>query len=242
MRTTILVNLLEAASRNVKYGKKSIPLFEIGTVFNSDRQEHQKLAFIYSGFVDRASVVNSAKAKTIDFAQFVEKIGSVIGEFRLEEVEPLNKLMHPYISAKVIKDEKVVGYIAKLHPEVAKDFDLDDTFIAEFNLQDILPKHKSAMALSNFQAVNKDLSVLIDKNLNFYEVAKELNQFKEKEPLLKDFYPLDIYKDEKLGDKKSLTIRFEIQSDEATLSDEDIEKVMKNILTRLEESFGAELR
>jgi len=242
MRTTILVNLLEAASRNVKYGKKSIALFEIGTVFNSKREESQKTTFIYSGLDSRASVVNFAKAKKIDFATFVEKIGSVIGEFKLESCAAKNGLMHPFVSASIVKDGVEIGFISKLHPEVAKEFDLDDTFIAEVDLEPIMPKHINAESLSNFQAVTKDLSILIDKNLSFYEVAKALNSVKDEEILLKDFYPLDIYSDEKLGDKKSLTVRFDIQSDVATLSDEEIESVMSKILAKLESEVGATIR
>jgi phenylalanyl-tRNA synthetase beta chain len=241
MRPSLLINLLDAASRNVKYGKKSISLFEIGVVFNSKREESENIAFIFSGLKERASVVNSAKGKRVDFASFVDMVGGVIGEFELEKVEP-NALMHPYMSAKVLKDGVEVGFIAKLHPQVAKDYDLDDTFIAEFSLDKILPKHINAKALSNFQAVNKDLSILIDKDLNFYKVAKVLKEFKAKEPLLKDFYPLDIYSDDSLGDKKSLTIRFTIQSDSATLSDKEIEDVMSLILKTLEQECEAKLR
>jgi phenylalanyl-tRNA synthetase beta chain len=78
--------------------------------------------------------------------------------------------------------------------------------------------------------------------LNFYDVAKELAKLKEELELLKDYYPLDIYSDETLGDKKSLTIRFTLQSDSKTLVDEDIEESMRVILNRLQESFNAELR
>ena len=242
MRSTILLNLLEAASRNVKYGKKSIALFELGTVFNSKREESQKATFIFSGLENRASVVNFAKAKKIDFASFVEKLGSVIGEFKLESCEAENSLMHPFVSASIVKDGIKIGYVSKLHPEVAKDFDLDDTFIAEVDLEAILPKHINAKDLSNFQAVTKDLSILVDKNLSFYEVAKALNSVKSEETLLKDFYPLDIYIDDKLGGKKSLTVRFDIQSDVATLSDEEIESVMSKILSTLEAEVGAVIR
>jgi len=242
MRGTILVNLLDAASKNIKYGKKSIALFELGSVFNRKREESQKIAFLYSGFDERASVVNGAKAKTVDFNSFVEKLGFAIGEFILENSDVLNGLMHPYASAKVIKGNKVIGFLSKLHPEVAADFNLNDTYIAELDLEPILPKHILANDLSNFQAVNKDLSVLIDKDLSFYEVAKVLKELQKNEELLKDFYPLDIYSDDSLGDKKSLTIRFGIQSNVATLSDEEIESVMAKALETLKASTGAELR
>ena len=242
LRTTILVNLLEAASRNVKYGKKSIALFEIGTVFNSNREESQKAAFIFSGEEQRASIVNSAKAKTITIENFIKSIGSILGEFEIIECEAKNALMHPYISGEIVKDGKSIGYLAKLHPSVAKDFDLKDTFIAEVDLDAILPKHIMAKDLSNFQAVNKDLSVVIDKDLIFYNVAKALQKFKESEALLKEFYPLDIYSDDSLGDKKSLTIRFTLQSNEKTLIDSDIEAVINKILDTLKTKFNAELR
>jgi len=60
--------------------------------------------------------------------------------------------------------------------------------------------------------------------------------------MLKDSYPVDIYEDEKLGDKKSLTIRFFIQAMEKTLEDSDIETVMSQIMTALKNECKAELR
>ena len=60
--------------------------------------------------------------------------------------------------------------------------------------------------------------------------------------MLKDIYPVDIYEDEKLGDKKSLTIRFFIQSMDKTLEEGDIEAVMGQIMASLETECKAELR
>ena len=242
LRVTMFTNLLNAVSQNIKYGKKSIPLFEVGVVFNSKREERDVLSFVYSGELNRASIKNGAKAKMIDFGSFVDKISSVIGEFKLKQCDAKNDLMHPYQSAEVIKNEEVVGFVSKLHPKAAKDFDVADTFICELELDKILPKHKNATELSNYQPATKDLSIVVDKSLNFFDVAKVLNDLKEKLELFKDFYPLDIYSDEKLGDKKSLTIRFTLQSDQKTLSDEDIDSNMSEILEQLKSSFNAELR
>ena len=60
--------------------------------------------------------------------------------------------------------------------------------------------------------------------------------------MLKDIYPVDIYEDEKLGEKKSLTIRFFIQSMEKTLEESDIEAVMSQVMASLETECKAELR
>ncbi len=242
LRSTILVNLLESANRNSKYGKKSIALFEEGTIFNSNREQRDVVAFIFSGEYERASILNSAKPKMVEINDFVTMIGGVIGEFNLVESKAKNGLMHPYISALVIKDNKEIGFLSKLHPVVAKEFNLKDTFIAELDLEALLPKHINVKALSNFQAVNKDLSIVVDSSLSFYNVAKVLQDIKDSEELLRDFYPLDIYSDDSLKDKKSLTIRFTMQSDSKTLSDAEIESVMDKVLSKLTKELGAELR
>ena len=114
------------------------------------------------------------------------------------------------------------------------------TFIAELDFDTFLPKHINATPISKFQGVYKDLSVVIDKSLNYFEVAKVLNALDI--PTLKDTYPIDIYEDEKLGDKKSLTVRFFIQSMEKTLEDADIEGVMSEIMSALASEYKAELR
>jgi phenylalanyl-tRNA synthetase beta chain len=81
---------------------------------------------------------------------------------------------------------------------------------------------------------------VIDKSIRYYEVAKVLNGLDLL--MLKGSYPVDIYEDEKLGDQKSLTIRFFIQSMEKTLEDSDIEAVMSKIMVALEKECNAELR
>ena len=108
------------------------------------------------------------------------------------------------------------------------------------SLDALLPKHINATPISKFQGVYKDLSIVIDKSLSYYAVAKVLNGLDI--PTLKESYPVDIYEDEKLGDKKSLTIRFFIQSMEKTLEDSDIEAVMAEIMKALETGCNAELR
>ncbi len=240
LRSTILINMLNAVKRNVSYTKKSIPLFEIGAVFTSKREQSEVISFVFSGQVEGESVQNSGKPTPIDFTSFVQKVGAVVGSFVLEPCTYENELIHPYQSANVILDGKVCGFISKLHPSVQDEYGIPVTFIAELDFDALLPKHINAKAISKFQGVYKDLSVVIAKSLSYYEVAKVLHDLDE--PMIKDIYPIDIYVDEKLGDKKSLTIRFFIQSMEKTLEDRDIESVMGKIMTTLEDKCSAELR
>ncbi len=240
LRSTVLINLLIAAKRNVSYSKKSIPLFEIGAVFGSKREQSEVISFLFSGQLEGENVRNAGKPQIIDFASFTQKVGAVVGAFELVPCTYNNELIHPYQSANIIVDGQICGFLSKLHPTVQESFDLPDTFIAELDFDLLLPKHINATPISKFQGVYKDLSVVIDKSLNYYEVAKVLNALNL--PMLKDSYPVDIYEDEKLGDKKSLTIRFFIQAMEKTLEDSDIETVMSQIMDALQNECSAELR
>ena len=240
LRSTVLVNLLNAVKRNVSYSKKSIALFEIGAIFGSKREQSEVISFVISGQVEGETVVNAGKPATIDFATFTRKVGAVIGAFELVPCTAKNGLNHPYQSADIVIDGKVCGFLSKLHPTVAEDFGIPDTFIAELDFDALLPKHINAKPISKFQGVYKDLSVVIDKTMNYFEVAKVLNGLEL--TMLKDVYPVDIYEDEKLGDKKSLTVRFFIQSMERTLEDADIEAVMSEVMSVLEDKCKAELR
>ena len=240
LRSTILVNLLNAVKRNVSYSKKSIPLFEMGAVFGSKREQSEVMSFVFSGQVEGENVRNAGKPQMINFDSFTQKVGAVVGAFELVPCTYNNGLIHPYQSANIIVDGKVCGFLSKLHPTVQESFGIPETFIAELDFDALLPTHINATPISKFQGVYKDLSVVIDKSLNYYEVAKVLNALEL--PMLKDTYPVDIYEDEKLGDKKSLTVRFFIQSMEKTLEDSDIETVMGQIMMALESECKAELR
>ncbi|RUM74005.1 MAG: phenylalanine--tRNA ligase subunit beta [Sulfurovum sp.] len=240
LRTTILINLLNAVKRNVNYSRKKVPLFEIGAIFDTSREQQEVLSFVHAGYADNESVINSGKPEMIDFGTFVEKIGGTIGSFELHSCSEKNALIHPYQSADIIIDGKRAGYLSKLHPVVQEAFGIPVTFIAEVALDRLMPMHINAEPISKFQGVYKDLSVVIDQNLDYHSVAEVLSGLKI--PMLKSSYPVDVYQDEKLGDKKSLTIRFFVQSDEKTLEDEDIERVMQDIMKALTNECQAQLR
>ncbi len=240
MRSTILINLLDSVKRNRSYGIKRVPLFEIGTVFGAQREESEKIAFVWSGNLEQESMLNSAKSKKVDFASFVERVSSVIGDFELKTTEPTNRLMHPYQSADIVIDGDVIGYISKLHLEVASDFGIDDTFIAELELGKILPKHIDAKPISNYQGVHKDISVVVDKDVNYSDLASSI--WKIDSDILRSYAPIDVYSDEELGEKKSVTLRLFIQSFEGTMSEKMIDGVVQSVLELLSEEWGAVLR
>ena len=240
LRSTILINLLIASEKNISHSKKRVPLFEIGSIFNEKREEKEVVSIIFSGDKEIESVKNAGKPENLDFASFTQKLGGIIGEFSLNQCSYKNSLIHPYQSANIIVDKKVIGFISKLHPTVQDNFSLPISFIAEIELNPLLPKHINYSTISKFQGVYKDLSILIDEKLSYNIVKRAISNLNI--DILKDFYPIDIYQDKDLGEKKSLTIRFFIQSLEKTLEENNIETIMIQILETLQKECNASLR
>ncbi|SFV63015.1 Phenylalanyl-tRNA synthetase beta chain [hydrothermal vent metagenome] len=240
LRTTIFPNLMDAAKRNVNYNQKSIGLFEIGAIFDSNREQKEVLSILFSGEDSTESILNSGKPDMVDFGLFVKKLGSIVGEFDLVKCSESNGLIHPYQSADIIYRGQRCGYLTKLHPVVQEEYGIPDTFMAQIDMESLLPIHIDVVPISKFQGVYKDLSIVVDSSLPYTKVDREIASLEL--DILRKWYPVDIYSDESLGDKQSLTIRFYIQSMDKTLQDSDIDETISAIMDRLEKSCQATLR
>ena len=240
-RTTILLNLVEACANNFNVGARSTAFFEIGTIFDENRNESKKISFIQTGSIEQEEISNAGKPKNIDFFTFSKKVLNTIGKFDLEPMTQIDNLfVHPYQNANVLIDGKVVGYICKLHPSVCEDYDLNDTFIAEIDFEAIKHEIIKTGSYSKFQSSKKDLSIIAPKSLQYKEIKKVINSLNDKN--IKQFNLIDIYSDEKLGENESLTIRFVLQNDEKTMEEEDITTTMNAILSVLNEKLSIGLR
>lgn len=242
-RSTILLNLIEAVSNNAKLGFKKIGFFEIGTVFNRKREESQKISFVFSGNKEEENFLNAGKPEIIDFYTFSKKVLNTIGQFELEpmsEDEITNAFIHPYQSANVLIEGKKVGYISKLHPNVQKDFSIDETFIAEIDFDVLKNDLVKTKTYSKFQNSKKDISIITPKSMNYAIIKDVIRDIQDEN--LKQFNLIDTYSDEALGENESLTIRFVLQNDSKTLEEEDITNTMDKIINTLNEKLGVTLR
>jgi len=240
-RTTILLNLVEASANNFKLGLKRVALFEIGTVFDKKRDESKKISFIYSGDKEDECFTNAGKPEEMSFFNFAKKVLNVTGQFEIEPMSSLpNKFIHPYQNGSVIIDGVIVGYISKLHPSIASEFDLPNSFVAEIDFDLIKNPLIKAESFSKFQNSKKDLSIIAPKNMQYSRIKKVIRNISDDN--IKQFNLVDIYSDEKLGENESLTIRFVLQKDDKTMEEEDITQTMDNILVTLNNELGIGLR
>ncbi|GAA8977739.1 phenylalanine--tRNA ligase subunit beta [Helicobacter pylori] len=237
LRTSLVCGLLDASLRNKNLGFKSIALYEKGSVYNSKREEIQKLGFLASGLQKKESYPD-AKGKAWDFYSFAECVSKVIGDFSLEKLTTQAPINHPYQSAKIIQNHEVIGVIAKIHPKVIQELDLFESYYAEIDASKLKRPAMLLKPFSIYPSSVRDLTLIIDENTAFSRIKKALEDAQI--PNLSEILPLDIFKES--DNTIALSVRCVIHSLEKTLNDEEVNSAVQKALEILEKEFNARLK
>ncbi|GAA8487471.1 phenylalanine--tRNA ligase subunit beta [Helicobacter pylori] len=237
LRTSLVCGLLDASLRNKNLGFKSIALYEKGSVYNSKREEIQKLGFLASGLQKKESYPD-AKGKAWDFYSFAECVSKVIGDFSLEKLTTQTPINHPYQSAKIIQNHEIIGVIAKIHPKVIQELDLFESYYAEIDASKLKRPAMLLKPFSIYPSSVRDLTLIIDENTAFSRIKKALKDAQI--PNLSEILPLDIFKES--HNSIALSVRCVIHSLEKTLNDEEVNSAVQKALEILEKEFNARLK
>ncbi len=237
LRTSLVCGLLDASLRNKNLGFKSIALYEKGSVYNSKREEIQKLGFLASGLQKKESYPD-AKGKAWDFYSFAECVSKVIGDFSLEKLTAQTPINHPYQSAKIIQNNEIIGVIAKIHPKVTQELDLFESYYAEIDASKLKRPAMLLKPFSIYPSSVRDLTLIIDENTAFSNIKKALKDAQI--PNLSEILPLDIFKES--HNSIALSVRCVIHSLEKTLNDEEVNSAVQKALEILEKEFNARLK
>jgi len=92
-----------------------------------------------------------------------------------------------------------------------------------------------------FPAVQRDLAIVLDKNVSYDQVQQVTDQ--QKIDSLKSFGLFDVFESEKLGmDKKSYALNYTFQLQDRTLTDAEIEQVMQQLISAYKNKLQAQIR
>ncbi|MGC1631971.1 MAG: phenylalanine--tRNA ligase subunit beta, partial [Gelidibacter sp.] len=133
-----------------------------------------------------------------------------------------------------------------VNKKIRKHFDISqDVLFADFNWDYVIEmvKHKNIAfkELPKYPASRRDFALLLDENITFEAIDTIANQTEKR--LLKSVDLFDVYQGNTLPKgKKSYAVSFKFQDEHSTLTDQQVDKIMKKLQTNFEEQLGAELR
>ena len=95
--------------------------------------------------------------------------------------------------------------------------------------------------IPKFPKVKRDFALLLDDAVSFSALQEAA--FQTEKRILKDVNLFDVYTGKNLPEgKKSYALSFTLLDERKTLTDKQIEKIMKKLQNRFETDFGAVLR
>lgn len=239
MRTTLLPGLVDAARGNIARQQDGGRLFEMGMVF---QQQAVYLGGIQWG--PRQGESWHGRAQALDFYDLkgeVEALCQWAGirvDYRPSELNTL----HPGQSAQLVLDDEVIGHLGRLHPAVEKQLGLSGIFVFEIQAEAILLRpERLHHGFSRFPSVRRDLAIVVDEQVAAQALIDALAQGLDERCI--DIVLFDVYVGEGIdSNKKSLGLGLTFQSQETTLTDEEINGYAAKALALLGDRFGATQR
>ena len=245
LRHSILPSLLKIFEYNKARSNKDVSLFEIGKAFYKLGEEYgetNKLAVLMSG--DFYLGLNKKQVDFYIIKGIMEEILEYLGYGgRYSLVIDKDKMpdeLHPGQSALISLNGDMIGCIGRVHPSLEKD----GVYVLEIDLDKLLSKKVGKMKykeVSKFPAVNKDLAVVVDKDVTSEEIAKVIK--KAGGSSLSKIDVFDVYTGKGIDEnKKSIAYSLTFEKMDRTLTDEEINASLAKIIEMLEKKLGAELR
>lgn len=180
-----------------------------------------------------------------------ELISSLLGSLGLSRVEftPCDPswlpFVHPHAGAWILFAKKRVGWLGELHPQTASAYKLgnESPVVFELDLEAIFAAQEKVSykikTPARFPAVVRDLALLVNKDLSYADLEMQATRFPGKKHM-KAFRLFDLYEGEQIeASKKSLAVSCTFQSSEKTLTDQEVESELKQLVEHLSKKLGA---
>ncbi len=248
MRSSLIPGILANAAHNVRHGRSSMAVFEVGPVYLPEEglpTQRQRLAILLAGSLEPKHWGRPQTPVGIfDLKGILETVFDFLGANVRFEAGTFGP-MRPGQTAQLLASTTPVGWCGQVRANLLRGYDIEsEIFLAEVELDLLLGREKAGRtfsAIPGFPPVLRDLAILVDRNVPAGEILKAAQQAGG--PLLREADIFDIYIGKQVdANKKSIALSFVFQSETQTLTDSIIQKQTENIQKRLQKDFGATLR
>ncbi|MDQ7062709.1 MAG: phenylalanine--tRNA ligase subunit beta [candidate division KSB1 bacterium] len=249
MRPTLFTSMLSSVVYNLNRKQIDLRFFEVGNVFRYDpdsKKVIERRAFSAVGTGRKFMPSWDVKAETINFFDMKGIVTEFLHQLHLHNVKfAVSQYKFFEYSADLLVDEQKIGYIGKFKKSILALYDIKrDVFGFELYLEDLYPLAQTALKfqpISAFPPVERDLALVVDKDRPAAELEAVIRETAG--PLLRELTLFDLYSGPQIPeDKKSLAFSLVFQSDERTLTDEEINTILDDVLKAVNVKLGATLR
>jgi phenylalanyl-tRNA synthetase beta chain len=247
LRQSLLFSGLEVLVYNINRRQKELKLFEFGTTYHRSEGkyiENSRLALFLTG--DKQAENWQQKPRPMDFHDLASAVQKVLLRMnaKVSESKETEQAIFAYGLCYKVNNREVIN-MGLLKPAISKYMDIrGQVYYADIDWAYLVKQYSANIAVAEvprFPEVRRDLSLVIDKSVSF-KTIKQVAVANERR-LLKAVNVFDVYEGENIGpDKKSYSVSFVLQDENATLTDVVIDKTMQRLMQIFEKELHAVIR
>lgn len=258
LRQNMAASVLNCMKNNWDNGQKTFWAYEIGKSYIITGQADEKssgvtesriLAGVLTGEIENSKWQIKTQTDFFTLKGIIEKLFEELDITKRIKLTPCEDIdyIHPYRSAKINvlgKNLTAIGYFGQIHPILKDKLKIkgQEVFLFEIDLDSIIeivkektPRYKK---LPQFPEVRRDLAFVINEDVSFDDIQKVIKSAVQQN-IFKGSEVFDVYQGDNIENGfKSLAFRIKMQDENATLTDELIERQMNNVRAKLQKTYA----
>ncbi len=234
LRTTLFLGIMKSIKHNLNRAKSGLRVFEVADIYFKDKKSFKENQVLGLGVSGELQDVFYLKRVIEDIINYFN-----VSEFYYKEdnLESFSNILRVFIG------DSELGFFGKVNQEQKKYLDLkEDVYFGQLDLSVLINKSevKKYKPFSLYPEIWRDLSISLRKDIKFAEVEKIIRQDSS---YIKNLSVIDVYKGKDLPANCSVfTLRIFYQSQDKTLTSEEVDSYHNKIRLKLSEKEGLTLR
>lgn len=261
MRSSLIGSLVQVLKFNQARKASRVRVFEIGRVFHRDASVrntdttvegfHQPMRVAGLAFGGADALQWGRKEQGVDFFDIKGDVEALLAPLQVEFSKASHPSMHPGRCAAIVLAGRVIGHVGELHPQWRQSYELTAApVVFELELDAVLAKPVPVFApVAKIQPVQRDIAVVVDDSVTHQRLMDTIRGA-QTAGLLRDAHLFDVYRpkpakgqgDELPNQDRSLAVRLTLNSDDATLTEDQIESAVAAVVQALVSQLGARQR
>lgn len=248
LRPQLIQSGLQVIAHNLNRKNNQLRLFEFGKTYsvggNHTYAESNHLCVYVTGNIQDTSW--NTPLKKADFYYIKGIARNILTSLGLDHASTIETTDEQLSAAlQVTIGNKTIGRLGEVSQSLLQTFDVKQpVWYVELNwdaIANIQAPSIQYKEISKFPSVNRDLAVLVDKNVSYSQI--EEIALSSKIDQLTSVQLFDVFESDKLGaGKKSMAVSFTFLDENKTLTDKEIDGFMQAITQGLAKNIQAEIR
>ncbi len=253
MRSSLISSMMKVVSFNIRQGNTDLRFFDIAKTFHRSPKadsfiegisEQEEICVALSGNAEGTEWYGPARR--VDFYDAKGMVVALLSHWGVQaDLRPSQRAEFGPEQAEIWSGEQCLGAFGIICKTLHQQYDCaQPVYALQCNLdliEAVVRPEAKYSAISLYPGVERDLAFVVDKSTASSAIEDLIKRHGG--AILRDVHVFDLFEHPSLGEgRKSLAYRLSFLSHERTLTDEDVDSVIRNIVQSAQSELHASLR